>query len=322
MTTTVQKTGFRSGIAARLAGIPVETLRVWERRYGLTGASGREGGYRLYNQGDIDRLALLKRLVDFGQPVGTIAHLDSAALLKMQQDLISLAQQANQKPVNEPTQLALVGPVMGSEALKGALQSENLVIAAQAMSLSQLQAESSGESRIDALFVEIPNLLDTVAREVREVSESLRIERVVIFYRFAPNILIRQLRAIGYSVVRMPFDVQELVLLCGALMKREPSMVVRDPPAVLDETNCDPKFSTESLVRLSQIKSSVYCECPSQLAELLMSVTAFERYSAQCASQTPEDANLHKRLELDAMKVRKILEASITDVIQHENIPI
>jgi hypothetical protein len=211
---------------------------------------------------------------------------------------------------------------MGSEALKGALQSENLVIAAQAMSLSQLQAESSGESRIDALFVEIPNLLDTVAREVREVSESLRIERVVIFYRFAPNILIRQLRAIGYSVVRMPFDVQELVLLCGALMKREPSMVVRDPPAVLDETNCDPKFSTESLVRLSQIKSSVYCECPSQLAELLMSVTAFERYSAQCASQTPEDANLHKRLELDAMKVRKILEASITDVIQHENIPI
>jgi hypothetical protein len=276
----------------------------------------------LYNQGDIDRLALLKRLVDFGQPVGTIAHLDSAALLKMQQDLISLAQQANQKPVNEPTQLALVGPVMGSETLKGALQSENLVIAAQAMSLSQLQAESSGESRIDALFVEIPNLLDTVAREVREVSESLRIERVVIFYRFAPNILIRQLRAIGYSVVRMPFDVQELVLLCGALMKREPSMVVRDPPAVLDETNCDPKFSTESLVRLSQIKSSVYCECPSQLAELLMSVTAFERYSAQCASQTPEDANLHKRLELDAMKVRKILEASITDVIQHENIPI
>jgi hypothetical protein len=276
----------------------------------------------LYNQGDIDRLALLKRLVDFGQPVGTIAHLDSAALLKMQQDLISLAQQANQKPVNEPTQLALVGPVMGSETLKGALQSENLVIAAQAMSLSQLQAESSGESRIDALFVEIPNLLDTVAREVREVSGSLRIERVVIFYRFAPNILIRQLRAIGYSVVRMPFDVQELVLLCGALMKREPSMVVRDPPAVLDETNCDPKFSTESLVRLSQIKSSVYCECPSQLAELLMSVTAFERYSAQCASQTPEDANLHKRLELDAMKVRKILEASITDVIQHENIPI
>ncbi len=97
-------------------------------------------------------------------------------------------------------------------------------------------------------------------------------------------------------------------------------MVVRDPPAVVEETDCQPKFSPESLVRLSQIKSSVYCECPSQLAELLMSVTAFERYSAQCASQTPEDAALHKRLEMDAIKVRKILEASIADVIQHENI--
>jgi len=322
VTKTVQKTGFRSGIAARLAGIPVETLRVWERRYGLTGASSKEGGHRLYDQGDIDRLALLKRLVDFGQPVGTIAHLDSAALLKMQQDLISLAQQANQKPVNEPTQIALVGPVMGSGVLKGALQSENLVVAAQAMSLSQLQSERPGETQIDALFVEIPNLLDTAASEVREVSESLRIERVVIFYRFAPDILIRRLRTIGYSVVRMPFDVQELVLLCGALMKREPSVVVRDPPAAADETDCDPKFSTESLVRLSHMKSSVYCECPSQLAELLMSITAFERYSAQCASQTPADANLHKQLELDAIKIRKILEASITNVIQHENIPI
>ena len=322
MTTTVQKTGFRSGIAARLAGIPVETLRVWERRYGLTDVSGKEGGHRLYDQDDIDRLALLKRLVDFGQPIGTIAHLDSAALLKMQQDLISLAQQENQKPVNEPTQIALVGPVMGSEVLKGALQAENLVVAAQAMSLSQLQSESSAETRIDALFVEIPNLLDDAASEIREISASLRVERVVIFYRFAPDILIRRLRTIGYSVVRMPFDVQELVLLCGALLKRELSMVVRDPPAVVEETDCDPKFSTESLVRLSQIKSSVYCECPSQLAELLMSVTAFERYSAQCASQTPEDAALHKRLEMDAIKVRKILEASIADVIQHENIPI
>src|SRR5436305_1793865 len=26
--------GYRSGVAARLAGLPVETLRVWERRYG------------------------------------------------------------------------------------------------------------------------------------------------------------------------------------------------------------------------------------------------------------------------------------------------
>ena len=38
--------GYRSGVAARLAGLPVETLRVWERRYGVSdaGRSPREIG--------------------------------------------------------------------------------------------------------------------------------------------------------------------------------------------------------------------------------------------------------------------------------------
>ena len=37
---------FRSGMAARLAGLPVATLRVWERRYGLGGARTTGAGHR------------------------------------------------------------------------------------------------------------------------------------------------------------------------------------------------------------------------------------------------------------------------------------
>ncbi|MBL1981108.1 MerR family transcriptional regulator, partial [Klebsiella pneumoniae] len=66
---------YRTGVAARMAGLSVETLRVWERRYGLseTGRSAR--GQRLYSEEQVYRLRLLKSLVDQGHPIGAIAHL-------------------------------------------------------------------------------------------------------------------------------------------------------------------------------------------------------------------------------------------------------
>ena len=37
--------------AAELTGLPVATLRAWERRYGVVAPIRSEGGYRLYEIG-------------------------------------------------------------------------------------------------------------------------------------------------------------------------------------------------------------------------------------------------------------------------------
>jgi hypothetical protein len=71
---------YRSGTAARLAGIPVETLRVWERRYGVVGPGLSPRGHRLYSADDVSRLTLIKQLVDLGSPIGSIAMLPLASL--------------------------------------------------------------------------------------------------------------------------------------------------------------------------------------------------------------------------------------------------
>jgi len=71
----------RSGSAARLAGLPVTTLRVWERRYGVVAAPKSATGQRLYGAGDVQRLALLKLLSDRGHAIGTMATLPLADLL-------------------------------------------------------------------------------------------------------------------------------------------------------------------------------------------------------------------------------------------------
>ena len=73
----------RSGAVARMLRMPVATLRVWERRYGLTQPGLSPSGQRLYSADDIRRLALLKQLTDLGHAIGSLAPLDMAQLQRV-----------------------------------------------------------------------------------------------------------------------------------------------------------------------------------------------------------------------------------------------
>jgi DNA-binding transcriptional MerR regulator len=61
---------YRIGTVARLVGVEVATLRNWEQRYGLVVASRGPGGQRLFSERDIDRLQLVKHLIDGGLSAG------------------------------------------------------------------------------------------------------------------------------------------------------------------------------------------------------------------------------------------------------------
>ncbi len=56
----------RIGELARRAGIPVSTLRAWERRYGILEPIRSESGYRLYSEADEDQLKEMVALIAAG----------------------------------------------------------------------------------------------------------------------------------------------------------------------------------------------------------------------------------------------------------------
>ncbi|HSP37111.1 MAG TPA: MerR family transcriptional regulator [Frankiaceae bacterium] len=65
-----------TAVAARL-GVAVETLRTWDRRYGVgpTGTASRgAGGRRRYREGDVARLLTMRRLVAAGVPTSDAAR--------------------------------------------------------------------------------------------------------------------------------------------------------------------------------------------------------------------------------------------------------
>jgi len=62
----------------RATGITEHTLRAWERRYSAIAPERSEGGTRRYTRSDLARLLLLKRAVDEGQRISSIAgHTDA-----------------------------------------------------------------------------------------------------------------------------------------------------------------------------------------------------------------------------------------------------
>jgi methanogenic corrinoid protein MtbC1 len=68
--------------AANLTGLSIDTLRAWERRYqAVTPVRGKRG--RVYGDGHIRRLILLRDAVARGHAIGQVAALEDSALEKL-----------------------------------------------------------------------------------------------------------------------------------------------------------------------------------------------------------------------------------------------
>jgi DNA-binding transcriptional MerR regulator/methylmalonyl-CoA mutase cobalamin-binding subunit len=74
------------GAVERDTGIGKDTLRVWERRYGFPQPLRSEGGERLYPQPQVERLRLIRKLLDQGHRPGKIVPLEPPRLERLLAD--------------------------------------------------------------------------------------------------------------------------------------------------------------------------------------------------------------------------------------------
>lgn len=74
---------YRIGTLARLTGVTTHAIRIWERRYAALSPSRTPGGARLYTDADVQRLRMIKKLLERGYTIGAVARLDMAALAQL-----------------------------------------------------------------------------------------------------------------------------------------------------------------------------------------------------------------------------------------------
>jgi DNA-binding transcriptional MerR regulator len=65
--------GVRVGELARRVGVAPETLRAWERRYGVLRPQRTEAGYRVYGIADVARARRMRELIESGWAAGEAA---------------------------------------------------------------------------------------------------------------------------------------------------------------------------------------------------------------------------------------------------------
>lgn len=296
---------FRSGTAARLAGIPVATLRVWERRYEVIGPDTSASGHRRYTANDVSRLTLIKSLVDAGHPIGAIAHLPTATL----QELRTVPAAAAHAPTEARMRAAVVGESLAQQAAARPPAALDIVAAGADRGHA---AESLHGQRAEVLAIELPALREDAAAEVDALAAQVGAARVVVAYRFGTQAAVRTLRERGCVVVRAPLDLSEVATLAALVpIGGELRPLPRAP---------QPRFDEAALAALGTAGTAMYCECPRHVVELLRSLGAFERYSAECLNRSPADAALHGYLERVAGTARTLFEEALVRVAQAEGL--
>jgi DNA-binding transcriptional MerR regulator len=88
----------RIGELSRRVGVPVESLRAWERRYGLLTPSRTQGGFRLYGEDDVARVLAMRANLERG------LFAAEAARLALAEDVVEPL--STPAPVTDATELA------------------------------------------------------------------------------------------------------------------------------------------------------------------------------------------------------------------------
>ncbi len=301
----------RSGTAARLAGLPVTTLRVWERRYQVVAAPKTATGQRLYSPLDVQRLALLKQLTDRGHAIGTIAGLLLAELQGLSASSPALPALAAPGPA---LRLAVVGRAV---AQKLAAAGTVPWVVYDDLEAAEAQMQTPAPGAAEVLLAHLPLLHPAQAERALRLAAQQQVGTLLVVYAFGSEAVAESLRAAGALVRREPCSGRELLRLLAS---------ARTPAATATATGLQPptarRFSEETLASLAEQASSVACECPRHLAELVLQLSQFERYSAECDVHSPADAALHRHLAGLAGAARAMFEQALQRVVVDEGLSV
>jgi MerR family transcriptional regulator, light-induced transcriptional regulator len=321
---------FRSGAVARMLGMPVATLRVWERRYAVCSPELTPSGQRLYSAADIERLALLKRLTDAGHAIGRLAGLDRAQLQAAASThantlaaAVPTASPLPTPPAPPAARLVVIGPTLGTRLQRPAVQRASGRALHLLGTFEQADAIGPGpcspEHLPDLLLLAWPTL--TLERwqawrtELASQAPWLLNVPCAVFYGFAATPDCEALRRQGVALLRSPQDDDTL----GRWLGQQLASLPQDATAT---TTLPPprRWSDAALVDIAGLSSTVACECPRHIAELLIQLSHFEAYSAECEHRSPADAALHHHLWQVTAQARASFEAALEHVARHEGL--
>lgn len=305
---------YRSGEAAKLVDMPAATLRIWEQRYGVVSPPTSASGQRLYSDVDVHRLKSIKALVNRGHAISSIAHLDGDQLRQLASGDSDRA--LTTAPMRD-TNLFIVG--FGESAT---LEMPKGVNAVQLDTVQDVPSPGGNESAANCLVIRVEALHEDVVLSIVTAAQRLMCDDVLVVYSFGTTRAAELAGLEGINLRRAPNALLHANdLLAEYLQKwRRSDSSNEDQERIWRRT--PRRFDNETLISVVSRSTTIACECPKHLAELVLQIAAFERYSDECESRSPADALLHRHLGDAANKAVAMFEAALAAVAEHEGWPI
>jgi MerR family transcriptional regulator, light-induced transcriptional regulator len=310
----------RSGAVAHMLDMPVATLRVWERRYGLTQPELSPGGQRLYSAHDVHRLALVKQLTDLGHAIGSLAALELPQLQRVAAMHASAQATTRQGSGSLPARvwrLAVVGSPLSTRLQRPALLRRlgpGVMLLGPFDTAAQAGAALTGAD-LDALLFQEPHLHEGWLAAINAAAPALASVPKAVLYGFAADPVCEALATAGAVLLREP---QPDVVVAQWLhsLSAAPTATLAPPSQVVPPRRWD----DATLAHVIGLSSTVACECPRHVAELLLQLLHFEAYSAECERRSTADAHLHAHLRQTAAASRALFETALEQVALHEGL--
>lgn len=322
----------RSGAVAHMLHMPVATLRVWERRYQVSQAMLTASGQRLYSAADVQRLALLKQLTDLGHAIGSLATLDMQQLLNVAATH-AVATQVSQfnRPTQEPQpdgawRVAVIGQALTKRLQRPALLQHvkrTLVVLGPFDNAAHANT-ALRDVPVDALLFHEPSLhADWMAALAQTAPELLATPKAIL-YGFAADSTCDALAKADVALLREPQNDTVLAqwlqnTLCANGLALTPT-TKQAQPTILVEATSPRRWTDAALVEFVSLSSTIACECPRHVGEILLQLAHFEAYSAQCEKRNPSDAALHSYLRQMASQARAQFEQALAEVARYEGL--
>ena len=332
MQTELANDEYKIGAVSKITGIGTETLRAWERRYNAVVPKRSGSGDRVYSQEDLNKLFVLKNLVDAGNSIGTVAHLSLDELKNKWEQCIAhgtggaVAKTLLSHSESEGQQqckVVLLGEDFPLRVLDGMEDFADLDVVAHVESLEQWNQEYAG-ALVHIVVVEMPTINETTRNYVAKLLKETGAWHAIILYGFGSQSDISKLQSPQVSAIRSSIDVYELARVCIDRAGGNPKSMETSISATVYAEEAIPtrRYSNKQLESLARIDSSIQCECPRHLSDLIKSLVAFEIYSAECENKNAADAAMHAYLHATTAQSRAILEDALAHIISHENITV
>jgi hypothetical protein len=269
------------GTVARLTGLKPDTLRVWERRYGLGASHKSASGRRQYTQADLEHLQLVAALVGSGVRIGEIASAGRKTLEVLLRRTVS---EETAMPPRKPTVL-FVGAELCSwiDEHQGCLSHVSANLAR--ISLAEAKGALAGEIEApDMLVIGCKGLGFVQIQEAQELASALGSSKTLVVHKGGSERGAKTLEQSGIACAAFPpepgFLVHEITRFAAeqacSLTDGSLSTMLSAKPA---------QFTADDLARMEGLQDSRQAD----LASLVRKLGEMERViAADKAGDWPE----------------------------------